>query len=117
MNIPNREEFLRGCEEFEKHEKRDAMYKVATFLVSYSWGKPAEMADGLGVLLLTWNQAFYRYGIFDFAKLEKCIAGNLPQIEGFRNRDILSLSSSDEHGIKDLFARFLEALQIDGGKA
>jgi len=35
MNIPNREEFLKGCEEFEKHEKRDAMYKVATFLISH----------------------------------------------------------------------------------
>ena len=116
MNIPNREEFLRGCEEFEKHEKRDAMYKIATFLISHFWGKPADMADGLGVLLLTWNQAFYRYGIFDFGKLEKCIADNLQKLEGFRNRDILSLSSSDEYEIKDLFAKFLEALQIAAGK-
>ena len=38
MNIPNRGEFLKGCEEFEKHEKRDAMYKVATFLISHFWG-------------------------------------------------------------------------------
>jgi len=117
MNIPNREEFLKGCEEFEKHEKRDAMYKIATFLTRHFWGKPADMADGLGVLLLTWNQAFYRYGIFDFGKLEKCIADNLQKLEGFRNRDILSLSSSDEYDIKDLFAKFLEALQIDAGKA
>ncbi|MHC1604889.1 MAG: hypothetical protein ACXQTP_02840 [Candidatus Methanofastidiosia archaeon] len=64
MNIPNHEEFLKVCEEFEKHEKRDAMYKVATSLVSYFWGKPLDMVDGLGVLLLTWNQAFYRYEIF-----------------------------------------------------
>ncbi len=116
MNIPNREEFLRGCEEFEKHEKRDVMYKVATFLVTHFWGKPSDMADGLGVLLLTWNQAFYRYGIFDFDKLEKCIADNLPKIENFRNRDISSLSSSDEGDIKHLFNNFLEALQIDSGK-
>lgn len=116
MNIPSREEFLKGCEEFEKYEKRDAMYKVATFLVSHFWGKPADMADGLGVLLLTWNQAFYRYGIFDFDKLEKCIIGNFQKIESFRNRDILSLSSSDEDNIKGLFAKFLEALQIDAGK-
>jgi len=112
MNIPNREEFLRGCEEFEKNEKRDAMYKVATFLVSHFWGKPSDMADGLGVLLLTWNQAFYRYGIFNFDKLEKCITENFQKFENFRNRDISSLSNSDD-GIKDLFAKFLEALQID----
>ena len=115
MNIPNREEFLKGCEEFEKHEKRDAMYNVATFLVSHFWGKPPDMADGLGVLLLTWNQAFYRYGIFDFDKLEECITENFQKIESFRNKDISSLSNSDEDVIKDLFNKFREALQIDSG--
>jgi hypothetical protein len=34
-------------------------------------------AKPLGVLLLTWNQAFYRYGIFDFDDLEVCITRNL----------------------------------------
>jgi len=113
MNIPSPEEFRKGCEEFEKHEKRDAMYKVATFLVSHFWGKPSDMANGLGVLLLTWNQAFYRYGIFNFDKLEKAIIDNLQKIESFRNRNIFSLSPSDENDIKDLFAIFLKALQID----
>ncbi|MBI4758911.1 MAG: hypothetical protein HY871_02910 [Chloroflexi bacterium] len=116
MDIPSREEFHKGCEEFEKHEKRDAMYKVATFLVSHFWGKPADMADGLGVLLLTWNQAFYRYGMFDFDRLEKCITCNLPKIETFRNKHISSLSSSAVDDIKELFTRFLEALQINAGK-
>ena len=116
MDIPSRDGFHKGCEEFAKHERRDAMYKVATFLVSHFWGKPSAMADGLGVLLLTWNQAFYRYGIFDFDKLEKSINDNLQKIENFRNRDILSLSSSDEDDIKELFTIFLEALQIDVGK-
>lgn len=116
MNIPNRKEFFKGYNEFEKHEKRDAMYEVATFLVSHFWGKPADMADGLGVLLLTWNQAFYRYGVFDFDKLEKCITDNRQKIDSFRNRDICSLSSLDEAGIKALFAEFLKALQIDSGK-
>src|SRR3989337_1068319 len=90
MNIPNREEFLKGCEEFQKHEKRDAMYKVATFLVLHFWGRPSDMADGLGVLLLTWNQAFYRYGILDFSALENCIARNQQALDTFRNRNILS---------------------------
>jgi hypothetical protein len=115
MNVPNREEFIKGCEEYEKHDKRGAMYKVAMFLVSHFWGKPPDMADGLGVLLLTWNQAFYRYGIFDFDKLEECITENFQKIESFRNRDILSLSNSDEDAIKDLFNKFREALQIDSG--
>jgi hypothetical protein len=116
MDIPSREEFRKGCEEFEKHEKRDAMYKVATFLVSHFWGKPSDMANGLGVLLLTWNQPFYRYGIFNFDKLEKAITDNFQKIKSFRNRDIFSLSNSDEDDIKDLFAIFLEALQIDASR-
>ncbi len=116
MNPPSCEEFCKGYKEFKEHETRDAMYKVATFLISSFWGKPSDMTDGLGVLLLTWNQAFYRYGIFNFNKLEKCITDNLQKIENFSNRDILSLSNSDEENIKDLFNKFLEALQIDSDK-
>ena len=62
MNIPTVKEFRKGVAAFQKHEKRDAIYKIATFLVRNFWGQPAKMADSLGVLLLTWNQAFYRYG-------------------------------------------------------
>jgi len=113
IHIPTKEEFIKGIEEFEKHEKRDAMYKVATFLISYFWGNPSEMADGLGVLLLTWNQAFYRYGNFDFDKLEECIKNNLEKLEKYRNRDITTLSKSDESDIKSIFSEFMEALQID----
>ncbi len=115
MVIPNIEEIIKGCDEFIRHEKRDAMYEVATFLVNYFWGNPSKMTDGLGALLLTWNQAFYRYGSFDFDKLEKCIVENFQKIETFRNRDISSLSHSDDGDIKVLFNKFLEALQINTG--
>ena len=113
--IPTKEEFIRGINEFEKHEKRDAMYKVATFLISYFWGNPSDMADGLGVLLLTWNQAFYRYGNFDFDKLEKCIRNNLKNLKNFRTRSITSLSKTDEPDIKAMFDEFMETLQIASG--
>lgn len=92
------------------------MYKVATFIISYYWEKPSDMANGLGVLLLTWNQAFYRYGNFDFDKLERCIDINFKELENFRKRHITSLLESDEKNITDLFKEFLEALQIDLGK-
>jgi len=116
MDAPNREDFLKGCEEFVKHEKRDAMYKVASFLISHLWGQPSNMADGLGVLLLTWNQAFYRYGSFDFDDLENCITANIGKIEHFRNKSIFDLSEDDEGKIKDLFNSFLDALKIHSGK-
>lgn len=55
-------------------------------------------------------------GFFNFDKLERCIADNFQKIENFRNRDISTLSSSDEDEIRHLFSQFLEALQIDSGK-
>lgn len=115
--MPTKEEFLRGVEEYEKREKRDAMYKVATFVVSQFWGNPADVADGLGVLLLTWNQAFYRYGMFDFDRLHRCIEDNMEAIEGFRTLDISTLSAGDADPIAALFDQFLVALQIESGKS
>ena len=113
---PSREEFLRGCDEFTRHERRDAMYKVATFLVDHYWGRPADVADGVGVLLLTWNQAFYRYGAFSFDRLEACIRKHSTLIEQFRKRSLTSLISSDESLIAALFRDFLDALKIADGK-
>jgi len=66
------------------------------FLVSHFWGDPPGMAYGLGVLLLVWNQAFYRYGTFNFGNLEKCIRSNLEVLEKFRSRSITTLSGDDE---------------------
>ena len=114
--IPPKEEFIKGIEEFGRHEKRDAMYKIAILLVCRFWGNPAEMADGLGVLLLTWNQALYRYGSFDFDRLEECIRRNFQALSGFRKRNIVSLSEADEKSIQVLFNDFLEALQVASGK-
>src|SRR5690348_15776111 len=56
------EELQKGCLAFQQRERRDAMYKTATFLVKHFWGKPTEVAEGLGVLLFVWNHAFYRLG-------------------------------------------------------
>jgi hypothetical protein len=91
------------------------MYKTATFLVRHYWGNPAEMADGLGVLLLTWNQAFYRYGPFDFQQLEDTIAADQQHLHAFRTRDILGYVPADDESIRLLFDRFLRALQICEG--
>jgi hypothetical protein len=102
-------ELKAGYTAFQDNEVRDAMYKTATFLVKTFWGKPAEMSDGLGVLLLTWNNAFYRYGLFDFNALEKCIAQNQTMLDKYRDRDILDYSPADKWGYK----RFVRA--IHGG--
>lgn len=115
MNPPSPEEFRKGYMAFQQHERRDAMYKTATFLVDHFWGRPADIADSLGVLLLTWNQAFYRYGPFDFQHLEKIIAANQPLLDGFRSRHIVTYSSADDAAIRSLFGEFMAALQICEG--
>jgi hypothetical protein len=95
---------------------RDAMYKTATFLVQYFWGNASDMADSLGVLLLTWNQAFYRHGPFDFDELEKCISSNFELLSRYRKSNILDYTASDDEKIGHLFEQFLDALKIREGK-
>jgi hypothetical protein len=120
MKVPHSvdpREVIRGSRVFRSYERRDAMYKVATFLVGHFWGKPRDMADGLGVLLLTWNNALYRYGSFDLSALEKVLGKKMDVLSAYRDRDIGSFSKVDEQTIKDLFSAFLRALTVADGKA
>ena len=110
------EELQKGCLAFQQRERRDAMYKTATFLVKHFWGKPTEVAEGLGVLLCVWNHAFYRLGSFDYDLLEKCIAKNQAVLDRFRHRNILTHSLDDDGLIRSLFQEFLDALRICEGK-
>ena len=113
---PKKEQLLRGIREFEKRETRDAMYKVSTDVISRYWGDPEKMANAIGVLLLTWNQAFYRYAPFDFDRLEVCIKKNLKALSKFRRRSILTFSDSDERAVVNLFNDFLKALKTSKGR-
>lgn len=109
LRIPDRKEFRRHL-----YKKLNPMYKVAKRLLDNSWGSPPEMVEGVGILLLTWNQPFYGIrGWFDFQELERCFERNLRRIENFRRRNIFSLSSTDEENIKTLFNEFLVALKGD----
>ncbi len=109
-------EFERGYTTFQQREARDPMYRVATFLVNHFWGKPRDMAEGIGALLLTWHQAFYRYGSFDFRLLEEALSASLAVIEQLRPRQIQSLAEADEPVIHQLFSSYLDALRVrDGG--
>ena len=72
------------------------------------------MADALGVLLLTWNNAFYRYGDLDLNELDKCLSRNFPVIKAFRLRHINSFCLEDEAVAGALFEGFLNALRLAG---
>jgi len=74
--------------EFLDAEPRDAMYKVSTHLIEEYWGNDEEMSNALGVLLLTGNSAFYRYGKINFDAIQDTISKNKDAINRLRSRDI-----------------------------
>jgi hypothetical protein len=104
-------ELKRACEVFDAHEGREFAYRVATFLLRKWWGRPAEMADALAVLLLVWNEAFYRYGRFSLDALRKCLQVEWARIDAFRSRRITSFSDRDHARAKSLFEALLLALR------
>jgi hypothetical protein len=111
------DELEKGCAAFSTREKRDAMYRIACKLVEEGWNSPADVADGLGVVLLTWNQAAYRYGSFDFDKLEQFLARNKPFIEAFRCRQIETFNPADDADtVTTLFDEALDALAYAEGR-
>ena len=111
MKLPNKREFSRAVAKFKRYEKRDAMYVTATYLVKRFWNDSNELSNGLGVLLLTWNQACYRYGSFDFDELADCIEENRPALKKLRNKKLLRISDDDGVNICHLFEEFQDALR------
>lgn len=106
-----------GCQEYWNQEPRDAMYRVALDLVTEKWANAGDTADGLGVMLLTWNNAAYRYETFDFDKLEEFLEANRTELESFRDRRIETFSpNADSAPVKDMFGKTLEALATTKNK-
>ena len=89
------------------------MYRIALEYTCANLGRPADMADGLAVMLLTWNQAAYRYGAPDAAKLERFLRNERAAISRFRRMDIRTF---DDHrhavGVRRLFGKLLTALHV-----
>jgi hypothetical protein len=110
--ITDYNELLKGCKTYHENEPRDSMYKVATYLINKFWGDTNEMTDALGVLILTWNAAFYSRFRFNFNKLEVCIGKWLNYFKVNKNKHISSFSIKDTPEIKEIFIDFLQALSI-----
>jgi len=102
-------DLLRGCAGFIEQEKRDVMYKISLKLIEEANWRSQELAEGLGVLLLTWNAAFYtKYGSFDFDVLEDYLKENTSLLKEYSERNILSYSKTDDNQIQTLFTELLE---------
>jgi hypothetical protein len=101
---PTVDEIVAGSMSFRKHEGRDAMYKVSTFLIEHSWLEPEEVSDALSVLLLTWNQAFYRYEGPSSERLRRFLANHQTRLERLRSASILEFDEKrDGKMIRKLF--------------
>jgi nitric oxide reductase large subunit len=116
--IITEEEFKNGIKEYNKKEKPELVYDYAVFIVNRYWSSSEytdilEIAYALKNFLLTIDTRFYKKGSFDLDKLKKCVEKNIKCIESFRNRDIFSLSDSDQEKIEALFNDFVEALSVE----
>lgn len=114
---PTRADFVVGIKKFESGEPRDPMYSVASRLLDRDWGKPRSMAEDLGVLLFTWNQAFYRYGWFEFGRLEGALARHMKEMKALRSRSLRTFGPEDGRRVKSLFRDFSWALRIYEGRS
>ena len=116
FHVPSCGEFRKGYQAFNARESKGHCYFDAVGYVSKHWGKPDDMAYGVGIIISCWNRF---YAKFDYKRLATCISGNLGVINQFRARDISSLSDTDSTTIEDVFDQFLDALArtSDGHKS
>lgn len=104
----------RAHETFLQAEPRDLMYKVSTRLIEDYWGNDEEISDALGVLLLTWNSAFYRFGKLNLDSIQDTLSKNKNILTGFRSRDITTYQEGEKYDIGNLYGQFLDSLGITG---
>jgi hypothetical protein len=95
------------------------MYRVATYLVDQWWDQPSKLADGIGVLLFSWHQAHYRFGLPDLERLEQLLDGRAKLLLNLRYCDIAEFSNPAQRAtqVAELFHDMLEALKIAAGKS
>ncbi len=116
VEVPTADEIRAGAEVYRDLEPRDSMYKVTTYLLAKFWGEfdrssHITMGEALGVLLLSWNGAFYtKSGAPDFSVFDECLGRSISALVQYKERDILSLQDEDEEPIRKLFIEFLDAL-------
>jgi hypothetical protein len=107
FHIPDCEAFRNGYTAYQR-EPKGPIYFEALSTVSNGWGKPEDMAEGVGIIIRGWNYLFSNY---DNRKLIQCIERNMKSIQELRHRKLRSLSKADDKVIQGLFEQFLEALK------
>ena len=104
----------RAHEKFLQLEPRDLMYKVSTRLIEDYWGNDEEVSDGIGVLLLTWNSGFYRFGKLNLDSVQDTLSKNKNTLIRFRPRNITTYHKEEKYEIGNLYGQFLDSLGRTG---
>ena len=97
-----------------EEEPRDAMYRVSMRLIEQNWENDEEISEALGVLLLTWNSAFYRYGNLNFDLIQEAISKNKRRLYKLRKTSILKHSEYAMGNIEEIYKHLLVALKNTG---
>lgn len=92
------------------------MYKIARELIEQHWGNAEDIADALGVLLMTWNQAAYRYGAFDYARLQAFLEAHAAVLNDYRAMQLEEVTTLDEPAVSEIFIALLDALVTASGR-
>lgn len=109
--IPSIQDLKEAHNIFIKREPRALFYKVARELVDLALSKKTSISisEALGVLLQTWNKAFYRYTLFDedhLRDIENLLNANNEKLMEYRERNLNDLSDDEEPIIKEIFESF-----------
>lgn len=112
---PTFRELQKVCRRFQ--EREDATYRVASLYIKRSWGNTSDVSDGIAVLLLLWNKAFYNRYRPRFRHLTKALEKNVGTLNRLRSRSILSYQpQQDAHDITKVFQSLVEPLSARGKK-
>jgi hypothetical protein len=110
--IPTADQLNTAHMRFEQAEPRSIFYPAATDLVELALAGKARLglADAIAVLLLTWNESFYRPRPAKRHSLRQDVGNALAEHEcvlrSLRRRQIATLCEDDARSVKPIFATF-----------
>lgn len=113
----NFREVRMGCACYHRNELGgDVMYRMSRRTIDEYWGNPAEVTNAVAVLLLTWNQAAYRYGPPDFRQFKQWMVNQWHVLSPLRRRDLSEFDVEfDADWVLELFESALQALKSRQG--
>ena len=108
---------IQNCKIFVANERRQRYYTWAVKTVAEAYGQdqPEDIdiggvISGIMILEYSWNELFYRDGLFDQLRLAECLEKHTLLVSRFRNRDINSFQVNDQEDVTRVFIDLLDAL-------